>query len=121
MAGQQEADKSGLKNKRLLTERKIKRDKEKADKETEGKPTDGDSSGSNTALNFRAHGGYVHHIPPTNTPPTTHTHTHTHTTILVYLPCQAQQDDVLIPLGVKVSVHSICTLLPSSCHPARAI
>lgn len=43
MAGQQETDKSGLKNKRSVTEKKIRRDKEKADTETEGKQTDGDS------------------------------------------------------------------------------
>lgn len=42
MAGQQEGDKSGLRNTRWVTERKIKRDKEKADTETEDKQTDGD-------------------------------------------------------------------------------
>lgn len=35
MAGQRERDKSGLKNMRSITERKIKRDKEKDDTETE--------------------------------------------------------------------------------------
>lgn len=43
MTGQQETDKSGLKNKRSVTERRIRRDKEKADTETEAKQTDGGS------------------------------------------------------------------------------
>lgn len=116
MAGQQDTDRSGLKKKRSVTERKIRRDKEKTDTETEGKQTDGDSAAVTPHLTLEPT-----EVMSTIYHPLTPSHTHAHTTRLLCLPCQAQQDDALIPLGVKVSVHSICPFLPSSCHPAPGI
>lgn len=72
MAGQQETDKSGLKNKRL---KKIRRDKEKADRETGGKQTDGAAVTPHLTLELTEVMSTIYH---------TLLHTHTPLVFFVY-------------------------------------